>query len=177
MIPQNPNGFEAELARSRVYELAFSRWLQVRGGYYTLPAFDFNGIIKKHAPSLSSSGEVLSVPDILTYREGKWTWFEVKLKECAPLHRKSNTYVTGLPLRNWQDYLRIREVTAAMVWIVFIHLKEQEIVTGEIGDMSTHNIDHKATMDNGGTVFFQYNKLHRLMSLERLTEYTPERDI
>lgn len=172
MTTKTRQQFLTELARSRVYELAFSRWLQQERKFYTLPVFDFYGTGNGHAPSLEGKQRALTAPDILASNEdGIWSWFEIKLKDYAPIHRISQTRVTGMPLRHWQDYRAIRDITKSPVWIVFIHLKEREIVAEEIGRLSEHNIDHKATMDSGGTVFFQYNKLHRLMSLDKLENY------
>jgi hypothetical protein len=171
MIHQTRSEFETELMRSRPYEVAFSRWLQDKRGFYTLPVFDFYGLGQGFAPHLDGNGQRLTAPDILACKEGVYSWFEIKLKECAPLHRISKTYVTGLPLRNWQHYHIISEATASPVWLVFIHLNEQEVRAGEINAISAHNIDHKATMDNGGTVFYSYHTLHRLMPLAALEEY------
>lgn len=173
MITSSRQQFESELARGRVYEVAVSRWLQAVRGYHTLPVFDFNGLGAPHIDGLQADGthETLTAPDILACKAGTWAWFEVKLKACAPLHRISNTRVTGLPLRNWQHYLAVRAATITPVWLIFVHLEEQEVMAGEIGALSAHNIDTAATMDNGGTVFFQYDKLYRLMSLKTLDAY------
>lgn len=163
--------FQTELARGRVWEMAFSRWLEAERGYYTLPIFDLASNRQK-APSLYRQDEAWTTPDIMACKDGVWSWFEIKLKDYAPLHRISGTYVTGLPLRNWQHYLHIRQVTSTPVWLIFIHLKERAVVGGEIASLSTHNIDHTATMNNGGAVFFAYNALTRLMPLDKLEQYT-----
>lgn len=168
---QTRTNFQQEPARGREYEVAFSKWLQAERGYYTLPVFDCAGLTHKVAPHIDGNGQVMTAPDILACKNGTWAWFEVKLKEHADFHRISSTYVTGLPLRNWQHYLAVREATLSPVWLIFIHLEEREVMGGEIGDMTTHHIHHPATMDNGGTVFFAYNSLKRLMQLERLMQY------
>lgn len=168
--PQTRPSFQTELARSREYEVAFSRWLEAERGYYTLPVFDCNQGGQR-APMLYRNKDSWATPDILASKDGVWAWFEIKLKDYAPLHRISGTYVTGLPLRNWQHYLHIREVTSTPIWMIFIHLKECMVVGGEIGSLNTHNIDHNATMNNGGAVFFAYQSLPRIMSLDKLQKF------
>lgn len=164
--------FKQELARSRVYEVAFKKWLEAEREFSTLPVFDFNGYRHNTAPVLSGNGRQLVAPDILGFKGGgACAFFEVKLKELAALHRKTNTRVTGLALRNWQDYMEISRLTGIPVWIVFIHQKEREVRVGNIRTISEHHIHHESTMDRGGTVFFEYSRLSRIMGLEDLEAY------
>jgi hypothetical protein len=167
----SPVDFQKELARSREYEVAFSRWLECERGFYTLPVFDCSGPHNKTAPALYGDNRRLVAPDIMACKNGTWSFFEIKLKERADLHRITGDYVTGLPLRNWQHYMEIQRVTRTPVWIVFVHLREQEVLADDITMMSSHHIHHESTMDNGGTVFFRYSDLRRLMRLERLQEF------
>lgn len=163
--------FRQQLARGREYEVAFSRWLQAERGYYTLPVFDFNGIGSNVAPHIQRGEERLVVPDILANKDGVWAWFEVKLKERADWHRKTKALVTGLPLRNWQHYLSVQKATQTPVFLVFIHLTEGEVIAEDIRTLSYHHIHHAATMDSGGTVFFEYSRLRRVVSLDGLNKY------
>lgn len=170
---QTPSKFQQELARGREYEVAFSRWLQAERGFYTVPVFDLNRMGAPRIEGRQPDGtlESLVMPDILACKNGAWVWFEVKLKDHADWHRKTNTLVTGLPLRNWQHYLAVQKATRTPVWIVFVHLTEREVLAGDISVLSYHHIHHASTMDNGGTVFFTYSTLHRLMPLATLDTY------
>lgn len=172
---QAQSKFQQELARGRTYEVAVSRWLQ-DCGYYTLPVFDFTGLGREFAPHIDGiradgTLERLIVPDVLACKDGVWTWFEVKLKNRADLHRASNTLVTGLPLRNWDHYRAVQKVTLTSVLIIFIHLSEGEVLAGNINAMTPHHIHPDSTMDHGGTVFFTYATLKRVLLLRDLDAY------
>jgi hypothetical protein len=168
--------FQTQLARGRLYEVVVARWLQVARGYTTVPVFDYVGRRHGCGPRLvapRSDGQLvrLIAPDILAFKAGLWTWFEVKLKGRAPLHRISGTRVTGLPQRHWQNYHTVRQLTHSAVWLIFVQLHEQEVVAGEIGGLIPHNINPALTMDGDGMVFFQYDQLRRLMSLDALNTF------
>ena len=172
---QAQSKFQQELARGRAYEVAVTRWLQ-DCGYYTLPVFDFNGLgdgFAPHLDGLQADGTPVQLiaPDILACKDGVWTWFEVKLKEQADLHRVSSTLVTGLPLRNWEHYQAVQQATRTSVLIVFVHLAEGEVRAGNISAMTPHHIHSGSTMDRGGTIFFTYTTLKRVLWLKDLDKY------
>ena len=132
--------FQAQRERSKLYEIAFSDWLQRVRGYYVLPTYDYSGLANNKAPRLMCLDSGLVIPDLLAAGNGVFQWFEIKLKEKADLHRKSGNLVTGLPYRHWLDYQRVKQVTGSLVWIVFIHETENVICAGEIDNMPHSHI-------------------------------------
>jgi hypothetical protein len=162
--------FAEKLERSRIYEVAFASWLQSRG-WYTLAAYDYSGKADDKAPRLMCGNTGLVTPDIFAVQLDKRAWFEVKLKSNADLYRKTNTLVTGLPLRHWQHYHDVKALTDMPVWIVFIHEAEETVVTAEIDDIATSHTYTGSSMDRGGTIFFIFEKLRPVTTLHDLRNY------
>lgn len=166
--------FQALLERSNVYEVAFSQWLQNERGYFILPAYAYNA---DEAPSLICGTRKLVTPDLFGVSASIIAWFEVKVKESADFHRKSNRLVTGLPLRHWNDYVEIKKLMGCPVWIVFIHETENVVVTGEIGNMPHAHTWQGDDMDRGGTIYFVFKQLKTLPvtpeELRQLVEVKP----
>ncbi len=162
MIPQQ---FAAQRKRSKVYEIAFSQWLQQRG-YYILPAYDYSGWQDAKAPKLQCGTAGLVMPDLLACKDGKMQWFEVKLKDRADLHRKSGALCTGFAYRHYCDYLEVAYITGIPIWMVFIHEQENVVLTCEIGDCFT-KLNHIYVGDKmdkcGGTIFLRYHELTYVM--------------
>lgn len=164
--------FDYQRERSKVYERAFANWLQAQRGYMTLATYDFSGSEDAKAPMLFCGRRRLVIPDLQAWRPNRTlVWFEIKVKEQAVLYRKLNTITTGIELRHWQHYHEVSEATNADVWLVFIHEAEGVVVTGEISDMPISHQYNGNKMGRGGMIFFDFNKLYRLMTLEQLNFY------
>lgn len=169
MRPQDD--FQRQLERGSVYEAAFANWLQAERGYHILPAYEYSGLANSHAPCLALGDEKLVTPDVLAFKSGLGLWFDPKLKTRADLYRKTNTWETGTPLRNYRDYERIAALTGMDVWLVFIHEREQVVKVGKVGAMPHSHTDTTERMDRGGTIFFKFNRLAPLMTLDELNKY------
>lgn len=162
--------FEAKLAESRKYEVALSNWLQARD-FWILPTYDYSGLADDKAPRLLKLDRGLIVPDLLAAKDGRFQWFEVKLKSCAALYRKTNTWQTGIPRRHYLHYRELKLATGALIWIVFIHRQENQVRCGEIGQMRVSQTDERNVMSRGGMTFFAWNELKYLMTFTELNKY------
>lgn len=164
--------FAFQRERSKVFEVAFSNWLRRTRGYFVLPTYDFSGSNGDKAPRLMGAHEHLVIPDLLATHPDKGnSWYEVKLKENADLYRKTNTLVTGCALRHYRDYQRVKALTKAPVYLVFIHEKENTVVTGEIDTLPYSHTYDGDKMDRGGTIFFSFERLKRVMTMGELSRY------
>lgn len=163
--------FETKLAESRQYEIALSRWLQKARDYYVLPTYDYSGLADNKAPRMAGYKTNLIVPDLLAAKDGRFVWFEVKLKTAAALYRKTNTWQTGIPLRHYHHYTELQLLTGALIWLVFIHKQEKEVRIGELSTLRVSQVDHRNVMSYGGMAFFAWPELKYLMPFSELDKY------
>ncbi len=163
--------FQRQRERGGVYEAAFANWLQAERGYHILPAYDYSGLANNHAPRLTRGSDKLVMPDVLAFKAGAGLWFDPKLKTRADLYRKTDTWETGTPLRNYRDYERVAALTGLDVWLVFIHEREQIVKVSKVGSLPFSHIDTTERMDRGGTIFFKFEQLAPLMTLGELNKY------
>lgn len=167
--------FQEKLDFSRQYEVAFSQWLQAARGYFTLPMYDFSGKSGDKAPVLACGTHKLIAPDIMAFKDNALAWFEIKVKDKATLYRKTNTLVTGLPLHHYQHYQAVKRLTTSPVWLVFIHLAEQEIVSCEIDTVQPNHTYQGNKMSRSGMAFFAYDDLSHITLLSSLDKFLPEK--
>jgi hypothetical protein len=158
-------GFDFQRARSKVVEVAVAKWLMGRG-WKILPAYDFSGAGDDKAPKLMADGESLVLPDLLGCRAGKSIWFEVKLKTSATLYRKTGTWETGISLRHFRHYQKVRDESGLPVWLVFAHQGENEVSAAPLEALeSCLRVYSGNLMGRGGMAFFPYAALRRLATL------------
>lgn len=156
---QNEKAFSEQRARSKVYEIAFSNWLQTRD-WWILPTYDFSGSNDDKAPRLSLGNRKLVIPDLLAFRAAQSkAWFEIKVKAHADYNRKHACLVTGFAMRHLMHYREVKQLTGVPVYIVFIHEKEAVIKCCEIDTMPVSHEWTGGGMDRGGTVFLKFNAL------------------
>lgn len=166
-----PSEFEIQRERSKVYEIAFGRYLERTRSYWILPSYDYSGLANNKAPRLTCVRERLVIPDLLGFKAGLGGWFEIKLKAHADFYRKTQTWETGLPYRHWQDYQRVNSITGFPVWLIFIHEKENVVKFGNVKDMPISHVYEGSKMDRNGTIFFKFQELKTVMPLSKLQEF------
>ena len=159
--------FETQLARGRAIERAVARWLQARGSLI-LPVYDYSGLGEGKAPKLEAFtvADSLVTPDLLVARRGVLVWVEVKYKHHADLTRKTGLLETGISLRLWREYHRVREVSGTRVFLAFAHESEDVLTCDEIEtlcSLSPREYDGPK-MGRGGMVFWPLSRLHRIAS-------------
>lgn len=167
------NGFQKQLAIGQEYEAAVANWLRRERDFLVFPVCDGPKAGEFRGPAMTRGSEILTLPDLLAAKNGVTTWFEVKEKERAVLHRISGNVVTGLPLRVWIDYCAIKKETGSRVFVIFVHQQENEVRTAEIDNLKhiTNQEYDGGKMSSGGMIFFKYHRLHRLMTVTELMRH------
>lgn len=84
-------------------------------GFYSIPKYLYN---KEGSPSIFGLYSSYAVPDIDTAKDGFRFWIEVKRKS-----RRIYYPDTGFPLKNYESYLKIQEITGNEVFILFVDEK------------------------------------------------------
>jgi hypothetical protein len=150
--------FQLALQSAREVEKIVARWLQ-RRGWLVLPVYDYSGLGDGKAPKLQGDGVSLVTPDLLAARDGSTKWFEVKHKTRADWTRITGRLETGIDLRLWNHYVRVRASTGCEVWIVFVHEHEDEIRAGEIGALDAIKRESPRFNNGRGGVFWAWDSL------------------
>lgn len=114
------NTFEHQLAFGKAGESLIANWLKGRG-YSILPVYE-KEISEGKGPQVFTVQGNLVAPDLLIFgrENSKVWWIEAKHKSAFSWHRISRCWVTGIDLRHYQDYLRIRELSPWPVWLLFL---------------------------------------------------------
>lgn len=170
MTHKNRN-FEQRLEFAKQFEKAVAAWLQ-RRGWLVLPTYDFSGKDDDKAPKLMAQqwSKSLIVPDLLACR-GETHWVEVKYKTHAEWTWMTQRYETGLNLRLWDHYREVWRVSGIKIWIVFVHRDEAEMRCGDIEYLNKlRRVYRGDKMSPGGTIFFPWEKLHRLAGLDEVLQ-------
>lgn len=75
------------------------------------------------APLLTGKDSNIILPNSLTWKEKQMGWVEVKTKSTATRHENPpRRWEHGIPLRHWNDYLKIREVTGVPVSLAVVEI-------------------------------------------------------
>ena len=166
----NNTEFQNNLAEARKYEIALSKWLQKKFGFYVLPTYDYSGLQKNKAPKLSGMMNSFVIPDLLCFKPERKVWVECKWKSKAELYRKNNVYVTGIESRLFKQYQQVGKLSGIEVKIMFLHVAESEIRGNDL-DFLSENINNYYAGDkfkNDGMVFWDFNKLHKWGNLNEI---------
>jgi hypothetical protein len=66
-------------------------------------------------------GLVQVCPDLIVMNGAKALWIEVKRKSQFAYHRNSKTFVTGVDLHHWKEYLANDLYGSFPMWLFFVH--------------------------------------------------------
>jgi hypothetical protein len=151
---------QREARLGRAVERAISHWLMSRCGGFILPAYDYSSAHDR-APLLLGVPDSLISPDLLYAQDGETSWLECKFKTHADFTRITEQFETGIPLRHWRHYLRVREVTGLPVWLLFAHWKEAEVRGQELGELDRVVREYRGQNMPGGEpmAFFPWDDL------------------
>lgn len=119
------DSFNDYLAFGRIAEGAIVQWLVRAQNYSILPAYEIEIPSGKGPRLLTQSCELVS-PDLYAIKVDKQLvlvrrWIEAKHKERFTWHRISQNWQTGIDLRNYEDYSKVKEATQTNVYILFLH--------------------------------------------------------
>lgn len=113
-------------------EAIVRKWLK-RQGYLILPA----SLIKDTgAPMLTGEQIKAILPNNLTWKDGQPGWVEVKTKSCATKHvNPPQRWEHGLPLRHWNAYLKVQELTGIPVSLAILELDTKLLLLGTLNSL------------------------------------------
>ena len=108
-----------EAGRGRAGETAIARWLIARG-HSVLPVYE-KIIEDGKGPQLFSASGGLVAPDLVAFKDGRVLWIEAKHKTAFTWWRIGQVFETGIDLRHYLDYLKVREKSGCPVFLLFLH--------------------------------------------------------
>lgn len=114
------DSFAEQLRVGLIGESRIAQWLIGRG-WSVLPIYQ-QELHTGKGPVLYSASHALIAPDMLVYRGHDVKWIEAKTKAGFTWHRRSQTWVTGIDLRHYHDYLRVAASSPWEIWLLFLHL-------------------------------------------------------
>jgi len=111
--------FDDNLETGKAGESAIAQWLIGRG-YSVLPVYE-KIINDGKGPQLYTWQGNTVAPDLLALKNEKFLWFEAKHKTAFSWHRKTSRWVTGIDLRHYEEYRKVKEITKSPLWVLFLH--------------------------------------------------------
>jgi len=120
--------FEQLLKWGQVGETAIACWIRQQG-YSVLPAYDIpldTGKGPRLYTSFASAYSQLVAPDLLAMSGEKIQWVEAKRKTRFTWRRiPTGRWQTGIDLRHYHQYLKVKEETHIPLWIMFLHMSSE----------------------------------------------------
>jgi hypothetical protein len=110
--------FQESLDYGRAGESQIAQWL-IKRGSSVLPVYEKIFDTGKGPQLYTASGRLIA-PDLVALKDQRLTWIEAKHKTAFSWHRKTQRWVTGIDIRHYEDYIRVREVVGCMVWLLFL---------------------------------------------------------
>jgi hypothetical protein len=117
--------FNDYLTEGRIGEGQIAQWLRQVKNEMLLPAYEIE-IHSGKGPRLLLKDFELIAPDFYAIKINGTTvlckWIEAKQKTRFTWHRNSGgNWQTGIDLKHYEDYLKVRELTQTTVCIMFLH--------------------------------------------------------
>lgn len=111
--------FSEYLAQGRVAEGAIANWARSIG-HTIVPAYEIE-IAQGKGPQVFTPDTELIAPDMLCVRGNEIRWFEAKSKSHFTWYRIKQQWETGIDLRHYEHYIKVREHFGWPVWVLFYH--------------------------------------------------------
>jgi len=118
------NEFNHKLNEGFIGEGLISKWLQKSRNYNVLPAYEKDICSGKGPRLFTGEGDFIS-PDMLVFKSGDIRWVEAKTKSLFSWHRISEEWVTGIDIRHFHHYLRVKSISEFPLYIMFLHTKSR----------------------------------------------------
>ena len=136
--------------RGRSGERLVARLLREKG-WYVIPSYDYSGEDGDKAPKLEGRHDAFPVPDLDVSKRGLRYWAEVKTKAAATYTRATRRLEHGIPLRHYQAYRKVPEITGCDVWLFVYEEDTGEVLCGRLDDLELHKrLYCGAKMSRGG---------------------------
>ena len=124
-------------------------------GWYVVPSYDYAGDEKDKAPKLQGNKYSFVIPDLDISRAGNRLWAEVKTKREPTEHRVTKRVEHGIPLRHFQHYQRVQEITGCPVWLFVVEESSGDVLCGKLDELTKNGREYNGNkMSNGGMIFF-----------------------
>jgi len=115
--------FEGSLAFGKIGEDYIAQWIISRGGS-VLPVYEIEKSTGK-GPQLFTTNGGLVAPDMFVFNQNGLCWVEAKRKTVFSWYRAKGQWETGIDLRHYREYLKVRETTGLPVWLLFLHTESE----------------------------------------------------
>lgn len=153
------------LQAGKVAESVIARWLMGKG-YSVLPVYE-KAEQEYKGPQLFSCDGGLTAPDMLAMKPERIMFVEAKCKTGFTWSRKYQRFETGIDIKHYCDYLKVRESTGVPLWILFLQrggaVKDapanrpnspRGLFGGEILHLSQSESHRHENWGNGGMVYW-----------------------
>src|SRR3989304_3029033 len=128
--------------------------LSRKRGWYVIPSYDYSGEDNK-APRLQGFADNYVIPDLDIAKDGIRKWAEVKTKREATWTNVTRRFEHGIPMRHYQHYLRVQDITGCEVWLFIYEEKTGVVLYANLGDLGKVLRPYIGTkMNRGGMAFF-----------------------
>ena len=118
--------FHQQFPIGQLAEMYIRAWFRCRG-WSILPVYnvplDTGKGPRFYAAYSSGLGEIVA-PDMLAIKDKKFQWVEAKRKSrftWRRLGKDAHHWQTGIDLRHYGHYLKLRDFTEIPLWILFLH--------------------------------------------------------
>lgn len=181
--------FEVNLARGILAEGRIAQWLRARG-WTLMPAYE-KEIGSGKGPQIYAPMERFVSPDFIGKKGAQVRFIEAKSKSVFSWYRKRQRWETGIDLRHYREYQKVRVHFGWCVWILFLHEMgipdardvdygcPPECPTGLFGqDIDNLAITESHTSDlhgRSGMVYWAEDSLRLLATLDSFNAETTER--
>jgi hypothetical protein len=164
-MEQRPKNFEEQLQYGRGAEMAVAEYLKSRG-FCIIPSYDYSGKGDDKAPKLTGVIGAFPVPDLDVAKDGGRRWIEVKRKAGATFHRNSGAWEHGIPLRLFNAYKKVEEITGNEVWLFVVEDETSDVLCGKLSILAQSGRCYTGyKMSWGGMIFFPRKKFIKLTTL------------
>lgn len=128
----------------RAGEDLIRKWLKDEG-YFVVPA----GYIENGgAPMLEGWIRSHVLPDLMSFKNSKGTWVEVKTKTRPTFNRNRNRMEHGIPARHWRDYLQVELETGITGALAVLEAGVGHILLADLSGIKPSAV----IMDGTGTI-------------------------
>jgi hypothetical protein len=175
--------FDRRLAFGKLGENYIAAWLRHVYGYHVLPVYDTPVNTGKGPTLYPSHAEPLVAPDLFVFRptgqpRHAVRWMEAKTKTAFSWHRLTSTWVTGIDLHHYEQYLNVARLMPWEVWLLFLHLGGQAknsppnspsgLFGHELRYLSQREHHRSDRWGKSGMVYWAADTLNKLATLEEV---------